>query len=92
MPEQPERRADAALTDHDTAAGGEHRDVDHGRHPAGQPAFCPGCAYPIGDDLSSLVVEFWEADRRVYRVSCASCRWTGEISQLTRAHNHDPDD
>jgi hypothetical protein len=81
MPEQSQITNAAALIEDDKRVSGEPwRDAAMTRHTFDQPSFCPGCAYPVGDDLDSLAVEYWEADRPVYRIRCASCGWTGEIS------------
>jgi hypothetical protein len=62
------------------ALGQPGGDAAHERHLAIRPSFCPGCAYPLGDDVRSLAIEFWEEDRPLYQMRCASCGWTGEIS------------
>lgn len=66
-------------------------DPDRDRHLQDRPRYCPNCAFAIGDDEDSLSVEYWEADRRVYRARCASCGWTGDIVRVRRAVSHEPD-
>lgn len=66
-------------------------DDDRARHLQDRPRFCPHCATAMADDERSLSVEYWEADRRVYRARCGACGWTGDIVRVHRVEGHEPD-
>lgn len=75
--ETPEPVRDRRLT-------GEHWwDPDRIAHEEDHPRFCPGCGAGLDVD-GSLAVEFWQADRRVYRTSCHGCGWSGDIAKVDR--------
>lgn len=93
MTEQSETPSARPARDEDAHAGERPWwNMDTERHAADHPNFCPGCAYPIGDDLRSLAIEYWEADRPVYQLRCASCGWVGAISPVDRAASRQSDD
>lgn len=56
-------------------------DPDRLAHVHDLPRFCPNCGAGLGDGIA---VEFWEASDRVYHAWCQSCRWAGDIIQVTR--------
>ena len=81
--------ADASST---PRLGGDHWwDRDRERHVRDKPRHCPNCGHAVGEDETSLAVEYWEADRRVYRVWCRSCRWSGDVVKVDRVRGHEPE-
>lgn len=65
-------------------------DHDRERHMRDRPRHCPECGHALGDDEASLTVEYWEADRRVYRVWCRACGFSGDIVRVERVRGHEP--
>lgn len=53
------------------------------------PRFCPDCGAEL-TEATSLAVEYWEADRRVYHVWCRTCSWAGDIIRVRRMIGHEP--
>lgn len=71
--------------------GGDHWwDPDREAHVRDKPRYCSRCGHRIGEDETSLAVEYWEADRRVYRVWCRACGWTGDVVNVERVEGHEP--
>jgi len=65
-------------------------DPDRERHVRDKPRHCPNCGHDVGDDEASLAVEYWEADRRIYRVWCRDCGWSGDVIKVERVRGHEP--
>ncbi len=65
-------------------------DPDRERHVRDKPRHCPNCGHSIGEDETSLSVEYWEADRRIYRVWCRDCGWSGDVVKVDRVRGHEP--
>lgn len=75
-----------------TRLGGDHWwDPDRERHVRDTPRHCPNCGHAVSEDETSLAVEYWEADRRVYRVWCRSCEWSGDVVKVDRVRGHEPE-
>ncbi|MCW2762882.1 MAG: hypothetical protein JWR85_3083 [Marmoricola sp.] len=48
-----------------------------------RPKFCPECGASFAE-ASSLVVEYWTGEARVFATWCATCSWSGEIVKVPR--------
>ena len=71
------------------AAGERIRALDEiGDHLRDRPAFCPACglAYAGG-----IVVEYWEATRRLFHCWCAGCARAHEIMVADLVIGHEPE-
>lgn len=70
--------------------GDQWWDPDRERHVRDRPRHCPECGHAVGDDRASLIVEYWEDERRVYRVWCRACGFSGDIVRVERVRGHEP--
>ena len=74
----------------DRRLSGEHWwDPDRIAHRDDAPRFCPACGESLADP-SSIAVEFWESERRVFHTQCGQCSWTGDIARVERMVGHEP--
>lgn len=63
-------------------------DPDRIRHLDDMPKFCPSCGAAVVEN-GGLCVEYWEGERRIYHTWCHECRWTGDITRVTRMIGHE---
>ncbi|GIU91147.1 MAG: hypothetical protein KatS3mg011_0053 [Acidimicrobiia bacterium] len=76
----------------DRRLGGPHWwDPDRIRHLDDMPHHCPACGFSL-DGPGGIVVEYWEADRRMYHVWCKACRWAGDVVRVRRMIGHEAAD
>jgi len=71
---------------HDVAVLGEHRGGwprDAENHLRDSPRYCPSCANDLSGE-GGLVVEYWNAENRVFYTWCDHCGFSGEIVRVYR--------
>ena len=79
---------------HDVAVVGEHRGGwpgDAENHLRDAPRYCPSCA---GDLVSEhgLVVEYWNANNRIFYTWCDRCGFSGEVVRVYRMVGYEASD